>query len=119
MTKKHIVAVDLHAARRKSGLRQRDLAHLLAVSESRVSHIETGLGQPTPKQLMALSIIYGKPMEALASGFLDEVVDVLVGQLRSIPASIPQTTETFNRAHTLSDLARRLKALTLARHGGK
>ena len=118
MKKKTIVAVDLQAARRKAGLRQLDLAHLLGVSESRVSHMETGESPPTEKQLLALSVIYGKPMEVLVSGFFDEVVDTLIERLNSIPAVIQKTSETFNRAHTLSSLAKRLEAVSSRKHGG-
>lgn len=113
-----MVALDLRATRRKAGLRQRDCAHLMGVTESRVSQMETGTSPPTAEQALVLSIIYGKPMEVLAAGALDEVVDTLVDRLMTIPSVVRTTSETFNRAYTLSNLAVRLQDLKRRRYGG-
>ena len=112
------IAHDLRVARQKAGLRQVDCAHLLGVAESRISQLETGRSLPTTKQLAMLSIVYGKPMEALTSGFLDEILAGLIGRLETMPPVRQDTTETFNRTHTLSELAVRLEVLTSRRHGG-
>jgi transcriptional regulator with XRE-family HTH domain len=119
MKRDNSIAHDLAVARQKAGLRQLDCAHLLGVTESRISHLETGISLPTTKQLVMLSIVYGKPMEALASGSLDEILSRLIERLETIPPIRKDTTETFNRTRTLSKLAVRLEALTSRRYGGQ
>lgn len=113
------IAEDLAEARLKSGLRQVDCAHLLEVSESYVSAIESGRLAPNITTVATLSIVYGKQIESLLSGLLDEVVDRLIRRLGTIPPVSEDTRGTFNRAHTLSQLAIRLESLTSATHDGQ
>lgn len=118
MKKKNIVAEDLRAARHKAGLRQIDCAHLLGVKPARIARIEAG-SQLYAKEAAAFSIVYGKPMEAIAAGFLDEIVNDLAARLRSIPPLRQPTADTFNRLHTLEELGGRLAALTTTQHGAQ
>lgn len=112
------IALDIKVARQKSGLRQVDCAHLLGVSETRVSAIENGRSLPNVREIATLSVVYGKPIESLLAGLLDETINSLVANLRSVPKVGNDTRGTFNRAHTLSQLAIRLEALTSATDGG-
>lgn len=114
--KNQSIALDLKVWRRKAGLTQVDLAHLLSASPSRVSQIEAGGSLPRPDELLALSLIYGKPLNALVSGLLDNVAYGLVGRLRRMPPAPKNWRAGFNRAHTLSGLARRLETFNDGKH---
>lgn len=112
------VALDFKVARNKAGLRQVDVAHLLGVQEARVSQIEHGKVLPTILETATLSVVYGKEIENLLSGLIDQVVDDLVGRLQTVPPVPRDLAETFNRAHTLKNLARRLEVLSASEHAG-
>lgn len=116
--KKNIIAVDLQAARRKAGLRQVDCAHLLDTDQQRISAIECGRAEPNAREAAALSLVYGKPMESLLSGALDEAVGGLVKKLRRMPKAPADTRCTFNRTHTLQQLAIRLEVISNQAGGG-
>ena len=113
MTNKSI-ALDLKVARRKTGLRQVDLAHLLAIDKQRVCRLERGETLPTVGEVAALSFVYGKPMEALLSGLVDATIVNLAARLRTLPDAADGGEEPgFNRAHTLAELARRLEVVAV------
>ncbi|WP_127520010.1 helix-turn-helix transcriptional regulator [Mesorhizobium sp. Z1-4] len=108
--KNQSIALDLRAWRRKAGLLQADVAHLLGIERARICDMEKGRLLPTADQLVALSLIYGKSLDALLAGFLDETVDSLVERLQRLPAAASTGEKPgFNRAHRLSDLSRRLE----------
>ncbi len=113
----HNIALDLVTARRKAGLLQVDCAHLLDIHPTRVSMIESGKSQPTIEEAAALSLIYGMSLDSFLAGLRDELVDHLVQQLTTLPPVSENRKMTFNRAHTLSQLAIRLEALADAQHG--
>jgi len=73
-------ALDLRAARRKAGYTQGDVAHLLDHHQSHVSDLEHGQVQPTLREVVSLSIIYGRSFE----GFFAEVMQQarLIGAVR-------------------------------------
>ncbi|MEX0957313.1 MAG: helix-turn-helix transcriptional regulator [Rhizobiaceae bacterium] len=104
--------MDLKVSRRKAGLLQADVAHLLGIERARVCDFEKGRLLPAADQLVALSIVYGKSLDALLSGLIDDTVDNLVERLRTMPkAADADEALGFNRAHTLSDLSRRLEVV--------
>lgn len=102
MKKHKEVAEDIWSAPNKSGLRQVDCAHLLGVGNDRISNIETGRARPTVLEVALLSIVFGKPMESLLSGLIDEVVDDLIERLRTMPSAPRNQLETSNRPTTLA-----------------
>lgn len=106
------IALDLKAARRKAGLLQSDLAHLLNIDRSKVSLLESGKLWPSLPQITMLSLIYGKTIESLLTGLRDDVVNRLVAKLANMPPVALNRADTFNRAYTLSQLAIRLEAIT-------
>ena len=112
------VALYLKVARNNAGLRQTDVAHLLGVQKARISRIENGKALPTILETAKLSIVYGKEMESLLSGLIDQIVRDLVERMQTMPSAPRKTPETFNRVHTLSSLARRLEVITTTRHAG-
>jgi len=69
------VMIDLKVARRESGLRQSDVAHLLEVSQSRISNLECGEGYLSPEELCRLLVIYDRT--------LDELLPLTMQKLRS------------------------------------
>lgn len=118
MKKQYHVASDLTEARNRAGLRQIDVAHLLGVQHARISKIENGKVLPTVVEVTTLSIVYGKEMEGLVSGLFDQVVSNLIERLKAVPSVSRDMPETYQRADTLSDLARRLEVLANSRHAG-
>lgn len=118
MKKQNRVASDLTEARNRAGLRQIDVAHLLGVQHARISQIENGKVLPNVIEVATLSIVYGKEMESLVSGLLDQVIANLVERLSAVPSVSRDMPETYQRADTLSDLARRLEVLATSRHAG-
>ena len=117
MTNENSIALDLKVARQKAGLRQVDCAHLLGVTESHISRIESDRARPSVKELATLGIVYGKPMESLLVALRGEIVSALIERLKTIPPTPRDQPNTRNRTHTLSQLAIRLEALTDAEHG--
>lgn len=101
-------AHDLKVARRKSGLSQRDCGHLLAISQQRISQLETGRDLPTIPEICSLSLIYGRSFESLFGSVFDEVRKQISEQLTTLPNSKKGWIERFNRHSTLNRLAARL-----------
>ena len=66
-------ALDLKVARKKSGLTQADLAHLLGASRGKVSHLERGATVPTVRDICTLSMVYGKSFESLFAPVFEEI----------------------------------------------
>lgn len=50
---------NLHVARVRRGLRQRDIAAQVGVAPQRISDFETGVRHPTPEQVSRLAEILG------------------------------------------------------------
>ncbi|MEM7068722.1 MAG: helix-turn-helix transcriptional regulator [Pseudomonadota bacterium] len=101
-------AHDLRVARKKSGLSQRDCAHLLDIRQQRISALETGDAIPTLSEICGLSLIFGKSFTslftaefAIARRFIDE-------RLSTLPADKRTWISRFNRTNTLSKLAERI-----------
>ena len=109
---KNTFALDLKVLRRKSGLTQKDCAHLLAIHPSRISLLESGRILPTIKDIMALATLHGRSMEQLMEQLVRDTHTHLAERLRSMPKAPSRWLGRFNRQHTLDDLADRLSALT-------
>ena len=101
-------ALDLKTARRKAGLTQEDCAHLLSVSVSLYSQIETGKRVPTVREICTLSLIYGRSFESLFSGIFRDARCDLHERLTTIPDAPQRWPARGNRQHCLSTLAERL-----------
>ncbi|MGR3290715.1 MAG: helix-turn-helix domain-containing protein [Paracoccaceae bacterium] len=101
--------LDLRAARRNSGLRQVDCAHLMDVQKSKISNLETGRQRPTVKDICMLSMIYGRSFETLFAGIFSEVREELEERLPGLREPSPHYKRAFNRKNTLDGLEARLK----------
>jgi transcriptional regulator with XRE-family HTH domain len=53
----HEFSLDLRAARRNSGLRQVDCAHLMGADKSKISNLERGRQHPTVRDICTLSTL--------------------------------------------------------------
>ncbi len=97
-------AHDLRVARRKAGLLQSDVAHLLTASRTVVSDLEHGRYRPTLEQTVMLSLIFGRSFESLFDELMRECRGHLNKQLKTLPELEDQTGRTFNRSDSLSRL---------------
>ena len=102
-------SLDLRAARRNSGLRQVDCAHLMGVHKTKISNFENGRQRPTIKDICMLSMIYGRSFESLFAGIFDEVRSELSANLPSLPEPKPHYGRQLNRQRTLKSLEARLR----------
>lgn len=105
-------ALDLKAARRKSGLTQHDCAHLLATQRSKISRIETGRHLPSAYDIACLSLIHGRTYDALCRTVFEDAARDLKGRLITLPDSPRSWLGRFNRTNTIANLEARLKRLT-------
>ncbi|WP_299771257.1 helix-turn-helix transcriptional regulator [uncultured Tateyamaria sp.] len=109
-------ALDLRLARRKAGYTQGDVAHLLSVTQSLVSELETGVKRPDLEQIIDLSLIYGRSFESFFGELLTARQQRLQERLETLPELEKPTAHTFNRAHALKQLRRRVASQI--EHGG-
>lgn len=101
-------SLDLRVARRKAGFTQGDVAHLLAVSTAHVCRLERGSASPTLKQIVTLSLIFGRSFESLFSEMMQTARDHLCKRILHMPDNVPVVAATFNRDASIERLARRL-----------
>ena len=109
-------ALDLRLARKKSGLTQRDIAHLLSANSSRISDLEHGKRSPSIKELCKLSLVYGRTFESFYGEVLAEVRIQLRQRMTSVPKDIRLYAGTFNRSSSLARLRDRLAEETGSEH---
>ena len=103
--------LDLRAARRNSGLRQADCAHLMGAHKSKISNLETGRQRPTVRDICTLSMIYGRSFESLFSGIFDEVRADLSMRMLDLPEPAPHFKRRSSREKTLQQLDERIEAV--------
>lgn len=101
--------LDLRAARRNSGLRQIDCAHLMGVQPSKISDLENGRQRPSVRDICTLSMIYGRSFESLFAGIFDEVKADLTCRLDDIPDPNAKYRRAGNRVRCLKSLKTRLE----------
>ena len=104
----HAFTLDLKVARKKAGLTQVDCAHLLAITPTLVSQIETGKRMPTVREICTLSLIYGRSFESLFAGIFKDARSDLRERLTTIPDAPKHWLARDNRQYQLNRLARQL-----------
>lgn len=105
------VMIDLKVARRESGLLQRDLAHLLEVNQSRVSHLECGEAVLTVSELYKLLLIYDCSTEKLLALTGEILQSQLQSALKSMSGNLSlDTAAAEQRQKTLHKLSERLQS---------
>ncbi|MGJ5620567.1 helix-turn-helix transcriptional regulator [Sulfitobacter sp. MF3-043] len=101
--------LDLRAARRNSGLRQVDCAHLMGVNKTKISNLENGRQRPSVRDICTLSMIYGRSFESLFAGIFDEVKADVYCHLTDLPEPQAHYGLANNRNRTLDGLRARLE----------
>lgn len=116
MHKKEVM-IGLRVSRKKSGLSQEDIAHLLDTTQPRVSRLEAGQAALTIAELCKLVIIYNqdtsKIFYLLHAKMLDEVNQCLARMSGDIDISSPMAEL---RQTNLNELTNRLSVFTLDQH---
>ena len=102
----------LCAARKKAGLSQADCAHLLDVSTSRISRLETGAAIPSVDDLCAIALVFGRPMESLSGTLFSERAKAIKERLFDLPEPHGGFLTKFNRNNALERLSDRLERIT-------
>ena len=103
--------LDLKVHRRKAGLSQEDVAHLMGVHPSKVSLLEGGRAYPSLHDIAALSTVFGKSFEEFFYSFMQEARGQIATRLQSMPKAPKRWLPAFNRRYTLDNLAERLADL--------
>lgn len=109
--------LDLRAARRKAGLTQGDVGHLLGKTIGVVSNIEAGARPPNLQEMMAFSLIFGKSFESYFGPVIDDVRADIAARLQTLPPARETVAQTFNRGHSLKAMRHRLEANNDERYG--
>ena len=107
---------DLKIARKRSGLTQAECGHLIGGSENALSRIERGERLPSLREIIGLSLVYGKTFESFFEEFLGLVREEMIAALTEMPKAREGKTAS-PRADTLAALARRLEDEIRFHHG--
>ena len=113
---KEYLKVDLRIARQHSGLKGTDVATLLGIGRARLSKLQNGFARPRVKEVIGLSLIYGKPLDELFQLSSSRLTDKLQDRLASIDHSERDTPLRQARSATLASLADRLQTLKTKRY---
>lgn len=109
-------ALELKVARRRSGLSQHDVAHLLGISRVRVSKLECGIAVPSPDELTTFSLIYSRSFLTLAGPVLPVLLRALRDRLQTFPNRETYAAGSSSKAATLNSLSKRLSAPSRLNH---
>lgn len=101
--------IDLRVARRKSGLTQTDVAHLIESHQSSVAALENGNAEPTVEQMCLFWLIFGRTFEGAYDDLLERGRKRLRRNLPSLPASPETSFMSRNRESSLQKLEVRLR----------
>ncbi|WP_457936066.1 helix-turn-helix transcriptional regulator [Mesorhizobium sp. 10J20-29] len=104
--------LDLRVARRKAALTQQDCAHLLGVTYTRISKLESGQVLPTVTELSILCVVFDTEVTRLNLGIVAAEAKALDQRLASMPDCPKNWPSRRNRLNTLNALAEKLTALT-------
>jgi transcriptional regulator with XRE-family HTH domain len=115
---KELLKVDLRIARRRSGLTGQDVSHLLGTSTARLSKLENGYARPKVRELICLSLIYGKTLDELFQLTSSRLTVRLRTRLSELDfTDAPRGKDRECRMTTLNTLAEVLRQLNDESHG--
>ena len=106
------VAADLRYCRRESGLSGTDVSHLLHITKSRLSRLETGKSEPRPSELCAFSLIYRKNLCALLPELSGRIAFEMHKRFEHIPEEPTNWKARDLRDQFLASLYQRLNEIT-------
>lgn len=113
---KEYLKVDLRIARQHSGLTAQDVATLLGCARSRLSKLENGFARPRVREIIALSVVYGKPLDSLFQLTASRLTAKLRENLAQLDFELSNDGPTAkHRLDTLNGLMERLSALNSPR----
>lgn len=101
------IAVDLKVFRRRSGLNQADVAHLLDVHRSLVSKFERGTREPSVEHVTILCLIYGLRVPDFCVAARSQFEAVLAERLEMLLQKADRS-QSVTRAQTLTALSEQL-----------
>lgn len=104
------VKIDLRVSRRESGLAQADLAHLLGITQPRVSRLEQGKSILKVDEIGKLAIIFDKSVTRLFRLLSARLKEELAHQVKSMPGDVVQGPKAELRQKTLNRLSDTLSA---------
>ena len=111
-------ALELKVARRRSGLSQQDVAHLLDISRVRVSKLECRIAVPTPDELTTFALIYSSSFLTLGGVVMPVLFRGLRDRLNTFPNFDNYASGTSRKATTLQTLTKRLAAPSQSTYEG-
>lgn len=109
-------ALDLKVARRRSGLSQKDVSHLLGISRVRVSKLECGIAKPTPDELTTFSLIYSRSFLTIGGAVMPVLFRTLRDRLDTFPNRDSYAKGRSPKSQTLNTLSKRLVAPSYNNH---
>ncbi|KCV82453.1 hypothetical protein ATO10_05911 [Actibacterium atlanticum] len=104
----------LAQSRHKAGLSQADCAHLLGVSQSRISRLELGEVTPTAMELCGVAVLFGRSMEYLAEPLFQDRALVIRQRLLDLPEVRTGWLGRFARNNMLHQLEERVERILSA-----
>lgn len=99
---------ELRNARRKSGLTQADCGHLVNVSVYRISKLESGKTAPSLREVLALSVLYGRTFECLYGSMMQDIRHTLMAKIETLPDGPAKGSDAERRGRMLENLWQRL-----------
>ncbi len=99
---------DLRLARKQSGFRQSDVAHLVGIGQNTLSDLENGIYPPSLVYICTLSLIYGQGFEQHVSEVLDEAREALRSRLETLPPTQGNEEDILSREESLIAIEARL-----------
>ncbi len=103
-------ALELKVARRRSGLSQQEVAHLIDVSRVRISKLECGIAVPTPDELTTFSLIYSSSFLTVGGAVMPVLTRTLRERFETLPNRNNYVDGISRKATTLKTLSKRLAA---------
>jgi len=114
---KELLKIDLRIARNQSGLSGQDVSTLLETSAARLSKLENGYARPKVREIICLSLIYGRSIDELFTLSSSPLTDKLSHNLSKIDFSgNPENQSHKVRLDTLNSLVTRLQTLNEKHH---
>jgi len=101
-------ALDLRHARRKSGLSQAEIGHLVDINQATYSRFEQGALTPSVEQLCILALIYGRSFTSYFERITAAQKPGLKKRLDALPPKARPNVRIYNRARTLEKLRQHL-----------
>ncbi|MEM7241331.1 MAG: helix-turn-helix transcriptional regulator [Pseudomonadota bacterium] len=108
--------MELRDVRHASGLTQKDCARLLSISEDQYCAIERGLRDPELKEIIGLSIMFGKSFESLFGHMMDDVRANMAACLESLPPANKKWVHRDIRRQTIARIEEFLHSLNPIAH---